>query len=442
MRKLTLTIVTLAAVLIGGSDVFAQGKWGPDSAECIKYLSYYKEYYKQKAYEEATPNWRKAYELCPATASQNMLIEGAVLMRQLIAKNQNNPEYRDALVDTLLTLHDTRAQYYPKYAVTALNNKGTDLFNYVKNDFRKQFDGFEGIIESNKEETRPNILLFDMQAAINLYQEGGLDAESVIATYQRNAELLDNIPSENDAEKEQNENIKNDMGSLFAASKVASCDNLIELFTPRFAADPNNLEVATNIVQTMSLTEGCTDNDLYLNAVTTMNNLDPTANSAYYLFKLHGARGNVDEAVRYMETAIAAEDSDAATDAEWEYELAVFCYMNGQNARAFEAATIVTETSEELKGKAYFLIGNIWGSSVCGSDEISKRAPYWVACDYMNKAKQADPSLAEEANRYISQYSVYFPEAAEAFMYDLTDGQSYTVICNGMRATTTVRTTK
>ena len=58
----------------------------------------------------------------------------------------------------------------------------------------------------------------------------------------------------------------------------------------------------------------------------------------------------------------------------------------------------------------------------------------------MNKAKAADESLTEEANRYIGQYSVYFPETAEAFMYDLTRGQSYTVVCGGMRATTTVRT--
>ena len=58
----------------------------------------------------------------------------------------------------------------------------------------------------------------------------------------------------------------------------------------------------------------------------------------------------------------------------------------------------------------------------------------------MNKAKAADPSLTDEANRFISQYSVYFPETAEAFMYDITKGQSYTVVCGSMRATTTVRT--
>ena len=42
----------------------------------------------------------------------------------------------------------------------------------------------------------------------------------------------------------------------------------------------------------------------------------------------------------------------------------------------------------------------------------------------------------------INQFKVYYPQTAEAFMYDITDGQSYTVSCGGMRATTTVRTQK
>ena len=119
MKRITLAILSCAALALSGTDVFAQGKWGADSAECIKYMSYYKEYYKQKAYDEALPNWRKAYAICPATASQNMLIDGTSLLRRLIAKNASNAAYKDALVDSLLTLHDTRAKYYPKYAVTA-----------------------------------------------------------------------------------------------------------------------------------------------------------------------------------------------------------------------------------------------------------------------------------------------------------------------------------
>ncbi|MDD5820263.1 MAG: tetratricopeptide repeat protein [Candidatus Cryptobacteroides sp.] len=441
-KSVSLSILISIAALFVSGNLFAQGKWGADSAECIKYMSYYKEYYKQKAYDEATPNWRKAYSLCPATASQNMLIDGAVLMRRLISKNASDAAYRNALVDTLLTLHETRAQYYPKYAVTALNNKGLDMANYIKNDSEKLYTGYEGIIERNAEQTKSQILLYDLQAAIDQYQGGSLDAETVINIFQRNSDLLEKAPSNNEIEKEQNQKVKQDMGNVFAASKVASCDHLIELYGPRIEADPENLKLAQTIVKTMSMTDDCNSNDIYLKAVTTMYKLEPSANSAYYLFKLHSARGNVDEAIKYMEEAIASDDSDSYTDADWNYELATYYFKNGMNSKAFECANTVAASSEKLAGKAYFLIGTIWGATRCGGDEIAARAPFWVACDYMIKAKNADETLTEAANQYISQYSTYFPKSEEAFMYDITNGQSYTVVCGGMRANTTVRTNK
>ena len=439
MKKFILVILTLSAALVG-TNVFAQGKYGADSATCVTNLSFYKEYFKQKNYDESLPSWRKAYSVCPPTANQNLLIDGTTLMRRLISKNAANAAYRDALIDSLMTLHDTRAKYYPKYAVVALNNKGQDLFNYVKNDPKKLYDGFEGIISANQNDVRPTILLFDMQAAIDLFQAGQLDAESVINLYQRNSDLLENLTLANDADKEQAAKVKTDMGSVFASSKVASCESLIELYTPRLAADPDNLQLAQSIVKTMGMTENCDNNDLFLQAVTTMNKLDPSPSSSYYLSRLHGARGNYAEAISYLESALAGLEAGDSKTADWTYELAAYCFKGGQNAKAFDYATKVAAESESLAGKAYFLIGNIWGAARCGGDEIARRAPYWVACDYMNKAKAADPSLTDEANRYISQYSVYFPETAEAFMYDITKGQSYTVVCGGMRATTTVRT--
>jgi tetratricopeptide (TPR) repeat protein len=439
MKKLILVILTISAMSLT-SSVWAQGKYGADSAKCITNLSFYKEYFKQKNYEEALPSWRNAYKFCPPTANQTMLIDGTTLLRQLITKNSKDVKYREALIDSLLTLHKTRAQYYPANAVTAYNNMGQDLHNYVRNDAKKLYEGFESIIANNQEKTRPTTLLYDMQAAVDLFSANGLDAETVINLYQRNSDLLEKATPANDTEKEQVANVKNDMGSLFASSKVASCESLVELYTPRLAADPDNLQLAQNIVKTMSMTEGCDNNDLFLQAVTTMNKLDPSPSSSYYLYRLHGARGNVKEAIVYMENALASEDVEDSRKADWTYELATFCFKNGETARAFEYASKVAAENESLAGKAYFLIGNIWGSTRCGGDEIARRAPYWVACDYMNKAKAADPSLADEANRYISQYSVYFPETAEAFMYDITKGQSYTVVCGGMRATTTVRT--
>lgn len=439
MKKITLVILTISAMFLGNNG-FAQGKYGADSAKCVTNLSFYKEYFKQKNYDEALPSWRQAYHFCPPTANQTMLIDGTTLLRHLISKNARNAAYRKALVDSLMTLHETRAHNYPNNALTTYNNMGQDLHNYVKDNNRRLYDGFEVIINRVQEKVRPTTLLYDLQAAIDLFQAGELDAESVINVYQRNNDLLEKMAPANDTEKEQVASVKNDMGSVFAGSKVASCDNLIELYTPRLAADPDNLQLAQAIVKTMSMTENCDNNDLFLAAVTTMNKLDPSASSSYYLSRLHGARGNYAEAVSFLESAIAGLEAGDSKIPDWTYELATLCFKNGDSAHAFEYANKVAAESETLAGKAYFLIGNIWGSTRCGGDEIARRAPYWVACDYMNKAKAADPSLTDEANRYIGQYSVYFPETAEAFMYDITKGQSYTVVCGGMRATTTVRT--
>lgn len=439
MKKITL--IALAAVMLFGISANAQSKFGADSAECIKYLSYYTEYYKQKNYNEAIPNWRKAYKYCPPQSRQGIFVDGTALMRRLITQNAGNAEYKKALVDTLLTLHDIRAEYYPKYATTALNNKGTDLNNYLKGDDQSIYSGLEEIIGKLGGKTKASLLLFDLNSAISLYKDGKISADDVISVYQRNIELVGKMTPANDNEKTQNENVKTDMESLFIQSKVASCENLIALFTPRYEANSNDLDLATNIVKMMSTADDCTDNELYLKAATTMHTLNPSAESAYFLFRLN-VNKNPDAAAKFMDEALASPDLDPAKIGQYNLEYATFCVKNGMGAKAYSAAQKALEADPALAGNCYYLMGTVWGTMSCGGDEISRRAPYWVAVDYMNKAKNADESLTETCNNMIRQYSVYFPQTAEAFMYDITDGQSYTVSCGGLRATTTVRTQK
>ena len=428
--------------LIGSSKVSAQGKYGPDSTECIKYLSYYTEYYKQKNSDAALPNWRQAYKYCPPTARYTMLSDGTTLLRNLIQKNQNNPVYKQQLVDSLMTIYNQRVQYWPKYATSSLNNMALDMYNYMKDEPAKLLEGLTEIIAQTKAQTRPNIFLFQINAAVELYKKGMLDAETVINIYETGTQYLGEIAPKNDVEARSIDKTKTDFESIFITSQVASCDNLIALFTPRYEADPQNLDLSKNIVKMMSSTDGCMDNDLFLNAIQTVYNLEPSSTSAYYLYRLYSSRNDFDNAVKYLEEAINSEESDAVTDAGYYFELAAFSFKNGKNSKAVEAAQKAVELDAAVAGKSYMLIGTIWGSTVCGGNEVEKRAPYWVAVDYMTKAKNADPELTEEANNYIRQYANYYPAASEAFMYDVVDGQSYTVSCGGLRAVTTVRTQK
>lgn len=442
MKKLVLLISVAAMALFTSGKVSAQGKFGPDSVECIKYLSYYTEYYKQKNYDSALPNWRKAYNLCPPTARYSLLSDGTTLLKRVIQQNQKNPVYKEQLVDSLMKIYDERIQYWPKYATSSLNNKALDMYNFMKDEPKKLYEGLTDAVSKLGTKARPNVYLFQINTAVDLYKDGQLDPESVISAYETAVANIGKMTPKNDVEKRSNDKVVEDIESLFITSQVASCDNLIALFTPRYEADSQNLDLAKNIVRMMSLTEGCTDNDLFLNAVTTMYNLEPSFTSAYYLYKLYAGRGDVDNAVKFMTEAINSPESDAAADAGYQFELAAFCYKNGQNAKAFNAAQQAVELDPSIAGKAYLLMGTIWGSVVCSGNDIEQRAKYWVAVDYMNKAKAADETLAEDANNYIRQYAAYYPQTAEAFMYDVTDGQSYTVSCGGMRAVTTVRTQK
>ena len=317
MKKFILLITVAAAALVGSTSLSAQGKFGPDSAECIKYLSYYTEYYKQKNYDSALPNWRQAYKLCPPTSRYTLLSNGTTLVKRLIQSNSKNAVYKAALIDTLMTIYDQRVQYWPKYATASLNNKALDMYNYMKNEPVKLYEGLTEVVSTNKNKTTPNVFLFQMNTAIDLYKSGMLDPETVINVYETAVKYLGEVTPKNDTEKANIEKTTGDIESLFITSQVASCDNLIALFEPRYNADPQNLDLAKSIVKMMSITEGCTDNNLFLNAVTTMYNLEPSHNSAYFLYKLYSSRGDVDNAIKYMDEAIASEESDAETDANY-----------------------------------------------------------------------------------------------------------------------------
>lgn len=440
--KRTGFIIAMIVMALSSTSVFAQGKYGADSANCIKYLSFYKDYFKQKSYNEALPNWREAFKRCPPTANQTMLVDGTTLMRKLISQNSKNPVYREKLVDSLMMIHDIRIANYPKYAVTARNNKGLDLANYVQNDPERLYKEYGEIIAGNKTKTKPTILLFYFDSAVELYKNGSLDEEEIIGVYEGCMELLSKMDPKDAADKEMVDDMKVKIEELFASNNIADCDKLIELYTPKFEADPQNIELAEKIVRFMSAADGCTDNALFISAATSIHKSNPTHASAYTLYKLNASTGKSAEAVKYLQEAIDREDSDAAQDAEYYYELAVYNFKCGNNLAAEQAAkkVIPLATTSEIKGKTYMLIGTIWGGVRCDGNDIAKRAPYWVAVDYFERAKAADPELAAEANKRITEYKKYYPLTADAFMFGVNDGETYQVSCGGFKANTTVRT--
>ncbi len=435
MKKLI--VLFSASLALAASAIVAKAQ----TDDCMLYLSYYQEYYKQGTKEAklaAIPNWRKAYSICKPGTRQNLYVHGADLYRMLINQNAKNKEYRSELIDTLINLHMLRAEYYPKYADKAYAALSADVNNYLKNDPAKTYDVLSKVIAVQGSKCTPVTFVAQMNAAVALYKEGKLSVEDIINQYDTAVNCFSEIQKTDTTQNTRN--LRTTMENAFINSKVATCENLQTLFGDRYEDCKDNISDVTKIVRLLASTDDCTDNDLYLKAVTQMHKLEPSANSAYYLFRLYGSRKDISTALKYMDEAISSEGIDNITKAQYSYELAVFTLKNGYYTISIENASNAIALDKTLAGKAYMIIGNAWMNISCGGNEIERRAKYWVAVDYFNRAKAADPDLAEDAGKQIATCANYYPDTAEAFMYDVQNGQSYTAVCGGLKANTTVRT--
>lgn len=437
MKKTVMTVALLFTVLFS-TTLSAQGQYGKDSAECVKYLSFYRDYLKQRDYENASQPWREAYRLCPPQASQNMLIDGQKIMKFWIDK-QTDKEIRKSMIDTLMNLHDLRCQYYPKYKMTALTNKAIDMGKYSDDNTATYNTMLEAVrICRGKSFPAPGIIVLLMNKASELYNAGTISGEEVMSVYSEITEISEDILSRK--KSVALESAMKDVENLFVTSGVASCDNIVALFGPKYDANPSDVAMLKGIVKLMSDAQ-CTDADLFYNALNSLHAVEPSYQTAYYLYKLNASRNNIDEAVAKMQEAIASEASDSMTDADYYLEFAAFYYRTAGNLpAAVEAAKKAMELNPNHAGKANYLIATVWASADCQGNPIEQKARFWVAVDYLTKAKKADPTLAEDCDNLISNYRKHFPLKEDAFMYDVYDGNSYTVSCKGMRETTTVRT--
>lgn len=439
MRILQSLAIAFAAVLFA-VPASAQGKFGPDSAECVNSLNFYRDYLKQNNLKEAAPLWRKAIKACPPAVSQNMYIEGRKIVKYLMG-NTSDAAMKRSLADTLFTLYDTQIQYFPSYRKKGLETKVYDMMAYLgEEDTQKIFETLKEVIANNGNEVDPGLLVAFMSQAKSLYLDKKLSDTDVLNIYSEMSAKMDAIVKAK--QDDDTRSAQKAFENAFITSGVANCDNLVTVFTPRFEANPTDKDLLNTIVKLLSDNE-CVQTDLFLETVVALHQIDPSYNSAYFLYKLYNSKDENEKAVQLLQEAIDNPDVDDARKGELLFEKATYLYTKANNAsKAVAAAREAIEKNPSLAGKANFLMGSIWAQMKCTGNEIEVRAKYWVAVDYMIKAKNADADLAEEANRQIATFSKYYPQTAEAFMYDITDGKPYTVSCGGMSASTTVRTQK
>ena len=388
---------------------------------------------------EALPSWRIAMRICPVAINQFVYTDGVQIIKMLINKEGGVASRRAELVDSLLMIYDLRVNNYPNNANGALQNKINEIRTYLPNNKELLDANIKDLLSRMGAEVHPTILSVYMSNVVALYEDKVLEADAVMDTYSYVMGLIEE--REKTKNDEALQECKAGVENMLIVSGVANCENLIALFTPRFAANPNDAELVGKIVGLLS-GSGCETSELFLQAVTSLNKINPSYTTAYYLYRLHFSREEMDLAIPYLQKAIDSEDASDVEKADYLIEMGTLMLRANNYARAANAARQAITKNSAVSGRAYMLLGSVWASMKCEGNEIERLSKFWVAVDYFTKAKAADPLAAQGADALIREYREYFPLQEDTFMHDIMDGSSYTVSCGGMRETTTVRTRK
>jgi tetratricopeptide (TPR) repeat protein len=184
--------------------------------------------------------------------------------------------------------------------------------------------------------------------------------------------------------------------------------------------------------------KNCVDSPLFFAATESLHKIQPNAKSAYLMGALSRQKEQLSNAISYLNEAVElTEDKDDKIKA---LNLLAAVYYEQRNYSQARSSALKIIQLDPNYGKAYMFIGDLYANSAnqCTGDDLGGKTVFWAAVDMYVKAKNADPSIADEANAKISQYSRYYPAATDLFFRDMQEGASYTVGC-WINENTTIR---
>ncbi len=441
MSKTFIKIFTAGIIVLFSAQAFAQkgvedgSKYGhgEDSLRCLKNLSLFTEYVKQKSYADAIPSWEIAFNECPL-ASSKIYTDGIKIMDWRLSKEKDKAK-REELIQKLMGIYDQRIKYmgdHRKYNETyLLGRKAIHLLNYKSDspESRKVAqEWFEKSIAGQGVGSEVAVVATYMMNTMDMYRADQVNAEVVVNNYIKVSNLLtDQIKAEKkEKDKEQIAGVKETVEKLFASSGVADCETIERIFTPQLAEKKADLDWL-KMVNKLLARANCEDAQLLYDVSESLHAIEPSSSSAYGLARMYLKTQDLDRSVEYYNEAIKLEE-ESDQKGTLHYQLGLIKFNQGKLNEAKTNAEKAISFRPDW-GDPYILIGNLYAVSAnnFGTNEFEHKTAYWAAVDMFQKSKSIDPKVTDKANELINIYSQHFPGLEEIFFQGFKEGDSYTV---------------
>jgi tetratricopeptide (TPR) repeat protein len=350
------------------------------------------------------------------------------------AGKENDQVQKQKYVDTIFMLYDRRYEIFgkPSKGETA-TRKAEDLNTYRPDQHSEIIKEYEIAAINNYKS--PEAYVEIMQQVKIMYEKKLIDGDAIIARYESIVKAIDNLPPSPETEEAR----KTVEGIFLSMPELNSCENLIAMYTPKFQANPEDMDLIRGIRYRLSNTEGCRETQLFADVVEAGYRLEPNAESAFQLAQLFLIKGDKEKGMSYMNEAIEQE-TDKIQKAKYQLQVASVLFNDGRISQALSLARQANSLNPNA-GEAYMIMGNCYVRMAANASdcEFGGREIFWIVVDMFQKAKSVDSKLASSANSAIATYVKLFPLYKDIFFYGYSEGDSYTVRCNGVSGTTTIR---
>ena len=351
---------------------------------------------------------------------------------------------KEKYVRDLMKFYDENFKYFPQEGAGVDMKKGLALFNYnigTKQEIYSLFDKAFTSDKNNFDSTRALYAYFEI--FVKDYEAGnkGIELQQVFDKYDDILEKLAIQEKENSDAKDlllQKEEAGQTLDSKEAKAKsryesnledivtvtssmdaiivqLSSCDKLIPFYQKSFDQHKTDKVWLLRAADRLEAKE-CDGDPLFGKISEALLKVDPSAPAYEKQGIVEYQKKNTTKAVEYLNKA-AEMYSDNTKKANVYMKIAsIYTKSNKSQARNYAKKALQVKPSY---GKAYLLIAQLYGSSIndCGKDQFEKRAMYWLAAQYCDKAAATDSSLKASASKMAAGYRAAAPSKSEIFSH-------------------------